>query len=97
MNRYMYRVYYLYNGPSHAAPFRSEKSAQEVAFALSRFPIELEQFMDTGMEISVSPDLHDSSSSYVTVVTFADESQVDAVVQKCLNGLDLVAEKLPAR
>ncbi|MEW6343042.1 MAG: hypothetical protein AB1704_20465 [Pseudomonadota bacterium] len=96
MNRFAYRAYYQYNGPSHADPFRSEKSAQEVAEALARFPSDLEHFLDRDASVEAPQVQADSSSSFVTVVTLADERSIDAVVKKCLNSLDLFGEKLSA-
>ncbi|MCA7955559.1 hypothetical protein LGM43_35440 [Burkholderia seminalis] len=96
MNRFTYRAYYQYNGPSHANPFRSEKSDQEVAEALARFPSALELFLDRDASIEAPQIQADPSSSYVTVVTLADERSTDAVVEKCLNSLDLFGEKLSA-
>lgn len=96
MNRFAYRAYYQYNGPSHDDPFRSEKSAREVAEALVRFPSDLEHFLDPGASIEAPQVQADPSSSFVTVVTLADERSIDAVVKKCLNSLDLFGEKLSA-
>ena len=68
MNRFTYRAYYQYNGPSHANPFRSEKSDQEVAEALARFPSALELFLDRDASIEAPQIQAAPSSSYVTVV-----------------------------
>lgn len=97
MNRFTYRAYYHYNGPSRADPFRSEKSAREVAEALQRFPVELEHFLSDGSKIEIPQDLNGSGSSYVTVVSLAEKSQVDEAVKNCLISLDLFGEKLPPR
>jgi hypothetical protein len=77
MNRFTYRAYYEFNGPSRADPFRSEKSAAEVIEALSRFPLELEHFLDGPSLVEVPQGMSDSHSTVVIVVTLAEEAQVD--------------------
>ncbi|MFM0617517.1 hypothetical protein PQR37_26015 [Paraburkholderia nemoris] len=94
MNRFSYRAYYAYDGPSHADPFRSEKTPNEVAEALARFPIDLEHRVDGGTTVETPTVQPDSQSSHVTVVTLADERSIDEVVKKCLNSLDLFGQKL---
>ena len=97
MNRFTYRAYYHYNGPTHADPFRAEKSAREVADALLRFPVELEHFLSAGSKVETPQDLNEPGSSYVTVATLADKSTIDEAVAHCLRSLDLFAEKIPPR
>lgn len=94
MNRFSYRAYYTYNGPSHADPFRTEKTPSEVAEALARFPSDLERRLDRGTSVETPPVQPDSQSSHVTVVTLADERSIDDVVKKSLNSLDLFGQKL---
>jgi hypothetical protein len=94
MNRFTYRAYYEFNGPSRDDPFRSEKTTDEAAEALSRFPLELEHFVESGSIVEVPLSTRDSNSSFVTVVTPANEAQVDEAVKRCLNGLDLFAQKI---
>jgi hypothetical protein len=96
MNRFTYRAYYYYNGPTHADPFRTEKSEREVADALQRFPVELEHFLKEDSKIEIPRDLNESGSSYVTVVTLAGKSEIDEAVANCLRSLDLFAEKIHA-
>ena len=97
MNRFTYRAYYEYNGPSQVDPFRKEKSTVQADEALMLFPLDLEHFLSQGSKVEIPSDLNHSGSSYVTVVTLAEQSEVDEAVKNFLNGLDLFAEKLPSR
>lgn len=97
MNRFTYRAYYQYNGPSRADPLRKEKSAEEVERALTLFPLDLEHYLSQGSTVETPHRQTDPCSSYVTVVTLGDEPQVDEVVKRCLGTLDLFAEKIPTR
>ena len=95
MNRFAYRVYYEYNGPSHSDPFRSPKEAHEITEALRLFPTELPHYLtDQDATISDEPTKRDSNSIIVVVVTTLDEAATDDSVKKCLNGLDLFGTKL---
>lgn len=94
MNRFKYRAFYKFDGPSRAAPFRSEKSAQEIAEALSRFPLELEHYIDGESRVEVPNPQPDSSSSHVTIVTESDRQAINEAVKRCLNGLDLYGDPL---
>jgi len=93
MNRFSYRAYYQFTGPSRDDPFRSEKTEEDVGKAISRFPLELEHFLEQGSVVEVPQGVSDFNSSFVTVVTDASEAQVDEAVKRCLNGLDLFAQK----
>jgi hypothetical protein len=94
MNRYKYRAYYKFDGPSRAEPFRSEKSPQEIAEALSRFPVELDHYIDGGATVEVPNLQPDANSSHVTVVSEADRMAIDEAVKRCLNALDLYGDPL---
>ncbi|WP_374621431.1 hypothetical protein [Pandoraea sp.] len=96
MNLFTYRAYYFYNGPSLADPFRTEKTADEVAHALNLFPTELAHFVPEGWVIQKREGLGDADSSYVTVATSAPAEEVHKVVAQCLNRLDLFADKIKA-
>jgi hypothetical protein len=96
MNRFVYRAYYQYNGPTSSEPFRSQKSEQEIIEALTRFPIELPHYLSDIEAIISSPEPQpESKSSYVTIQTNDNEITTDDAVKKCLNSLDLYGQKLP--
>lgn len=95
MNRFAYRVYYHYNGPSHSDPFRSLKSPNEISEALKRFPNELPHYLsDQDATVSAAPPKKNSDSIIVFVATILDETSMNEAVKKCLNALDLFGEKL---
>jgi hypothetical protein len=95
MNRFAYRVYYEYNGPSKSDPFRSPKDPHEIAEALRNFPNELPHFLsDQDATVSDEPTQTDANSIIVFVVTTLSEAATDEAVKRCLNGLDLFGQKL---
>lgn len=95
MNRFSYRVYYEYNGPSRSNPFRSRKDPHEITEAVRKFPNDLLHFLsDQGGTVSVAPDKMDVNSIIVSVVTTLDETSTDEDVKRCLNAFDLFGEKL---
>lgn len=95
MNRFTYRVYYQYNGPSHSNPFRSPKNAHEISEALRVFPNELPHYLsDQEAAVSDEATKKDANSIIVFVETALDETATDEAVKRCLNGLDLFGEKL---
>lgn len=96
MNRFDYRAYYQYNGPSHADLFRSPKNSHEISEALRCFPNELPHYLsDRDATVSVKQsgaEVPDSISVFVT--TILDETTTDEAVERCLNELNLFGEKL---
>lgn len=95
MNRFSYRVYYEYNGPSHSDPFRSPKDFHEISEALRNFPNELPHYLsDQDATVSSEPTKKDPNSIIVFVATVIDETATDEAVKRCLNVLDLFGQKL---
>ena len=95
MNRFAYRVYYEYNGPSRSDPFRSRKNPHEITEALRNFPNELPHYLsDQDATVSGEPTQKDVNSIIVIVVTTLDETATDEAVKRCLNEFDLFGEKL---
>ncbi|MBU0595051.1 MAG: hypothetical protein KKH74_15095 [Gammaproteobacteria bacterium] len=95
MNRFAYRVYYEYNGPSHSDPFRSPKNSDEISEALKHFPNELSHHLpDQDATVSYEPTKGDSNSIKVTIETVLNEAKTDEAVRRCLKGLDLFGTKL---
>jgi hypothetical protein len=95
MNRFAYRVYYEYNGPSKSEPFRSPKDQHEISEALRNFPNELPHLLsDQDATVSDEPTKKDANSIIVFVATSLSEAATDEAVKRCLNGLDLFAKKL---
>lgn len=95
MNRFSYRVYYEWNGPTHADPLRSEKDADQIEFALTHFPEELPHYMsDLEANVDSAPLADGSKSINVVIATTMTEAETDDAVCRCLNGLDLFGSKL---
>lgn len=95
MSRFVYRVYYEYNGPSHSDPLRSPKEPQAISEALRHFPIDLPHYLsDQHAAVSDEPTKRDSNSIIVVVVTTLSETAMDDAVKQCLNKLDLFGAKL---
>ncbi len=97
-NRFGYRVYYQYDGPTSSAPLRSPKNADEIADALSNFQNELLHFLsDDEATVSVATDSvkREKNSIIAFVATSLSEKITDEAVAKCLTGLDLYGDKLP--
>lgn len=95
MNRYKYKVYYEYKGPSHSNPLRIPKDSLQIADALRCFSNELLHYIpDHSATVSSDPDVQELNSITVGVLTTLDEAAMDSAVKRCLNGLDLFGEKL---
>lgn len=95
MNRFAYRVYYEYNGPSHSNPLRSPKDPDEIADALGNFSNGLPHYLsDQDATVSEEPTQKDANSVVIIVATTHDELATDEAVKRCLNDLDLFGKKL---
>jgi hypothetical protein len=96
LNRFAYRAYYEYQGPSHGDPMPAlEKDAKEIAYALSRVPFELSVLLsDQDATVTGAPGVGFSHSITVFVNTTQDGDSVDATVGRCLDSLNLLGGKL---
>ncbi len=95
MNRFAYRVYYQYDGPTRSDPLRSPKDSHEVFEALRHFPSALPHYLaDQNATVSSEPTKKDPNSIIVFVATVLDETATDDAGKICLNGLDLFGKKL---
>ncbi len=92
MNRFAYRAYYQYDGPTKANPFRTEKTAEEVANALQRFPTELEYRLPEGAKLEI-PEQDNANYSVIVVVTPADRAATSNAVESCLIELELYGDR----
>ena len=95
MNRFAYRVYYEYNGPSAKAPLRSSKEPHEISEALRNFPNELPHYLcDENATVFCDPTKQDANSINVVVETILDEIAMNEAVQRCLDNFHLLGVKL---
>jgi hypothetical protein len=87
-------VYYEYK-PSKAKPLLSPKKSHEISEALRNFQNELPHFIsDRDAMVSIGPAPKDENSIVVVVETTLTEAEMDEAVKRCLDGLDLLGEKL---
>jgi hypothetical protein len=94
LKNFRYQIYYEYNGPSHADPFRTEKTDQQIRDALDNIGTTLSgNFPNDSIEIIVSPI--DSHMREVCINTEMSEKSFYDAFKRSLNSHDLFARKLP--
>lgn len=85
---FKYRPYYCYNGPSILEPLREKLSVKEVQENIDCFFTDIKQYFDNdNLEIKKEGD-------YLTVIGEINQDDCDKVIKKCLNNLDLFADKI---
>ncbi|WP_111642843.1 hypothetical protein [Marinimicrobium alkaliphilum] len=95
MKSYCYSPYYKYNGPSLDNPLREELTAEEVQRRLELFPQELPHyFADLNADIQVRKSENNERDYVVCISVAASQSECDEQVKRCLNSLDLFADKV---
>lgn len=93
--RYRYRAYYEYNGPTKGVPLRSQKSPEDIAYALERVRYELPHYLeDREARASAVTEDGRADSVIVTIETTDDAAAVSAAMIRCLDGLDLYGDDL---
>lgn len=93
MTHQRYRIYYQYDGPTKGDPFRSLKSADEVAYALQRVPQELPHFLED-REARITSQPESETSIVLGVETTETEASLIRALERCIGGLDLYGSKL---
>lgn len=89
------KVYYQYDGPCKADPFRKQLSQSEVEENLRRFPGELKHILwETDFEPQVALEHSNPESREIIVAIQSDLSRkdYDGALKRALNGLDLFGE-----
>ncbi|CAN7790376.1 hypothetical protein LJR034_009051 [Caballeronia sp. LjRoot34] len=94
VQRFQYRAYYEYNGPSRVSPFRTELSADEVDDTLSLFPQHLEHYLKPTAIVDASDYCPGSRSRLFSIVTGRSHEATNGAVASCLNRFDLYADLL---
>jgi hypothetical protein len=85
---FKYKPYYQYDGPTHSDPFREELSPEEADEHIESFFQEIEQYFDEdSVDLKMEGDL-------ISITGEINENDCDEVVKKCLNSLDLFANKV---
>jgi len=88
MNIFKYRPYYQYDGPTHSDPFREELSPEGADDRVESFFLEIEQYFDEECtNLKQEGDL-------VLITSENNENECDESVKRCLNSLDLFANKV---
>lgn len=95
VQRFEYRAFYRYDGPSNASPLRTELSADEIDDALSLFPQHLPHFLEPTASVEADEYRPGSRSRTFTVVTGRAREETDGAVAKCLRRFDLYADRTP--
>jgi len=89
MPTYKYRPYYKYSGPTLSQPFREELSEVEVGRRLGLFFEELGNYFDDAGDV-----IEPVGDGVIGVTTELTEAACDELVKRCLNSLDLFAQKI---
>lgn len=91
---YQYKPYYSYDGPTRSDPLRDELSPEEIERRMELFRKELpDYFDDLNAKIGFSPDISGTTDYVASITTDVSQGECDERVKRCLNNLDLFAEK----
>jgi hypothetical protein len=89
---FKYQPYYEYNGPTKSDPFREELSADQIKRNMSLFFDEIGScFSDVGATIEPV------GGGFIGITADITQADCDARVKRCLNSLDLFANKALAQ
>ena len=88
MHVFKYRPYYHYDGPTHSDPFREELSSEEADDRVESFFFDIERYFD---EDSASLK---QEGDLIVITSDINENDCDEIVKRCLNSLDLFANKV---
>ena len=92
MPTFKYQPYYQYNGPSSSHPFREKLSVEQVRQNMDLFFQDIGHFF-TDVGATVEP----IGDGYVAITADITQNECDERVKRCLNGLDLFANKVAAQ
>lgn len=88
MPTFRYKPYYQYNGPTHSDPLREELSPDEAEERIRCFFEEIEHYFEENISVKREGEI-------VSITGEIKQNDCDEVVKKCLNSLDLFADKIP--
>jgi len=92
MPLFKYQPYYKYNGPTLSQPFRKELTSDEVSRNMSLFFDEIgSYFNDVGATVEPVGD------GFIGITADITQDDCDERVKRCLNSLDLFANKIAAQ
>jgi hypothetical protein len=88
MSTFKYKPYYKYDGPTHSNPLREELSPEEAEERVRCFFEDIEHYFEEDIAIKKENDL-------VSITGKIKQEDCDEAVKRCLNSLDLFANKIP--
>ena len=92
MPTFRYQPYYKYNGPTLSQPFREELRAEQVQHNMDLF------FQDIGHYFTdVGATIEPIDEGFIAITADITQADCDERVKRCLNALDLFANKGAAR
>ncbi|MFQ1749920.1 hypothetical protein ACK34N_06225 [Aeromonas veronii] len=88
MNKFQYKPYYKYDGPTPSNPLREELSQEEAEERVRCFFEDIVHYFEENISINKEGDI-------VSISGDIAQSDCDELVKKCLSSLDLFAHKVP--
>ncbi len=85
---FRYQPYYKYNGPTRSQPFRAELSADDVERNMGLFFDEIGSYFQD-VDATVEP----VGDGIIAITAEITQDDCDERVKRCLNSLDLFADK----
>lgn len=92
MPLFKYQPYYNYTGPTSSQPSREKLSTDQVQRNMDLFFDEIGSYF-SDVEATIEP----VGSGFIGITTDITQDDCDARVKRCLNSLDLFANKYPDR
>jgi hypothetical protein len=86
---YKYQPYYKYDGPTHADPFREELDLEQQKENIEDFFSEIESYFENNVKFERRDD------NYIWITSDVSQNDCDERVKRCLNSLDLFANRTP--
>jgi hypothetical protein len=91
MPLYKYQPFYKYDGPTHAQPFRDELSSDEEEQNIEDVFSEVETYFDDEAKFERKED------GFIHITSDVTQTECDEQVKRCLNSLDLYANRIAAK
>jgi hypothetical protein len=92
MPMFKYQPFYKYNGPTRSDPFREELSVEEVKYNIELFYNEIGSYFKN---VRATIERHDNG--FIEIDANITQADCDERVKRCLNNLDLFANRVPVQ
>jgi len=86
---YKYQPYYKYDGPTYSDPFREELEPEQQSENIEDFFSEIERYFESDDKFERRDD------NYIWITSDKSQNDCDERVKRCLNSLDLFANRIP--